>query len=191
MVYQQILEVSVRKALTIHRFKTWNCSYSGCQLDACLWLTWAIRGVSSSCCCCSPDLRERDMCPDVLSMCLAALMALFSERSRKVRPSADDEGFRSFWLRNSVVACFLLLEDAQSGDEHNLNQGTDVKKCDIGSDRDRRNYWGGGGVKVDYSQKRKRTHILERWGWRCSAASHRFSHLVAGICISVRESVTV
>lgn len=130
------------------------------------------------------------MCPDVLSMCFAALMALFSERSRKFCPSADGDRFRRlfdlFGLCNPVVVSFLLLGDAQSGDEHNLN----AKECDIGSDRDREKLpaW----FRVDYLQERKRTHILERRRWSCSgAALHCFSCLVPGVCVSVCKTVTV
>lgn len=145
-VYQRILRAPVKKALMITTLKRWTFSSFGHQLDVGLWLSWAIRGVSSSCWWCRPNLRERDMCPDVLSMCFAALMALFRERSRKFCLSADGECFRrpfdSFWLLNPV-ASFLLLGDAQSGDEHNLEDGLDAKKCDIGSDQDRKNYQGG------------------------------------------------
>lgn len=66
------------------------------------------------------------MRPDMLSMCFAALMALFSEQSREFCPSADDECFRqlfdSFWLLNPAVASCLLPGDARSGGEHNLKR---------------------------------------------------------------------
>lgn len=61
------------------------------------------------------------MRPDVVFMCFAALMALFSERSRNFCLSGDAENFlASFGLLTPAIMSLLLLGDGQDGDGHNL-----------------------------------------------------------------------